>query len=502
VDVIGTLSPTVSRPATAPGTAPRIGMRATVAGRHRHVKLTRLMLQVLLLVGYAIGLAVLGFVIGRRVTGTSSFMVAGRGLGPGLLFATMLAANIGAGSTVGAASLGYRFGLSAWWWVGSAGIGSVVLGLWIGPRLRRIAATHDLRTVGDFLEWRYDHRVRLVITALLWCATLAIMAAQLIALAWVLNVVGGWPKWAGCVAGGLLMTVYFTAGGLLSTAWVNLVQLAVLLVGFGLAVPLGWSAAGGLEGLHTLQVPDAYWHLGQHDSSGWIYLAMLGPAFIVSPGLVQKVFAARDDRSVRVGVVGMGVVLLAFAMVPPLLGMLARVLHPDLTQMDMALPMLLLHDLPPWVGLAGLAALVSAEVSSADAALFMLSTSFSQDIYKRFIRRDATDEEVLRVARLAAVAGGVLGVTLALVAESVIDALGIFYTLLSVSLFVPVLAGLFARRVGSNDALAAIAAGVLAVGVTSLMTGFPAWWLTPAMIGLTAAVAAAMIGTTLRAVIR
>jgi solute:Na+ symporter, SSS family len=132
----------------------------------------------------------------------------------------------------------------------------------------------------------------------------------------------------------------------------------------------------------------------------------------------------------------------------------------------------------------------------------MLSTSFSQDIYKRFIRRDATDEEVLRVARLAAVAGGVLGVTLALVAESVIDALGIFYTLLSVSLFVPVLAGLFARRVGSNDALAAIAAGVLAVGVTSLMTGFPAWWLTPAMIGLTAAVAAAMIGTTLRAVIR
>ena len=39
----------------------------------------------------------------------------------------MLAANIGAGSTVGATGLGYRDGISAWWWVGSAAIGSLVL---------------------------------------------------------------------------------------------------------------------------------------------------------------------------------------------------------------------------------------------------------------------------------------------------------------------------------------------------------------------------------------
>ena len=33
-----------------------------------------------------------------------------------------------------------------------------------------------------------------------------------------------------------------------------------------------------------------------------MYLAMLGPAFIVSPGLLQKVYGARDDRAVRIGV--------------------------------------------------------------------------------------------------------------------------------------------------------------------------------------------------------
>ena len=112
-------------------------------------------LQLALLLGYSALLVGLGLWIGRRVSGTKDFFVAGRQLGPGLIFSTMLAANIGAGSTVGATGLGYRDGIAAWWWVGSAAIGSLVLALWIGPRIRAVAARHDLKTVGDFLELRY-----------------------------------------------------------------------------------------------------------------------------------------------------------------------------------------------------------------------------------------------------------------------------------------------------------------------------------------------------------
>src|SRR5437588_12843370 len=102
----------------------------------------------------------LGLWIGRRVRGPSDFFVAGRRLGPGLIFWTMLAANIGAGSTVGATGIGYTHGVSAWWWVGSAAIGSAVLAFWIGPAIRREAAAHSLRTVGDYLEYRYSRAVR------------------------------------------------------------------------------------------------------------------------------------------------------------------------------------------------------------------------------------------------------------------------------------------------------------------------------------------------------
>ena len=456
-------------------------------------------LHLLLLIVYSAGLIGLGLWIGRRVKGTGDFFVAGRSLGPGLIFATVLAANIGAGSTVGAAGLGYRDGLSAWWWVGSAGIGSIILAMWVGPRIRRLAADHNLHTVGDFLEWRYGPSVRATIAILLWVGTLMILAGQLIALAWLLNVVVGLPKWAGCLAGGVVMTTYFAAGGLLSSAVVNLIQLIVLLIGFSLAIPFAFDAVGGWSGLASAPSPDTYWNFLEGGSSGWVYLAILGPSFVVSPGLLQKAYGAKDDRAVRIGIGANGLVLLGFAFVPVLLGMLAYVLHPALENRDMALPTLLMYNVPPLIGSLGLAALFSAEVSSADAILFMLSTSLSRDLYKRFVNPNASDVQVLRVARLAALAGGTLGVVFAILLESVINALTIFYTLLSVSLFVPVIAGLYTRRPGVPEALAAIGTGVLTVIAFQLLRGGRGIGpLTPALIGLAVAALAFLIVSVVR----
>jgi SSS family solute:Na+ symporter len=425
-----------------------------------------------LLIGYSVGLSLLGVWIGRRVESSGAFFVARRRLGPVLIFATILAANIGAGSTVGAAGLGYSHGLSAWWWVGSAAIGTILLAVWVGPRMWRVARRHDLYTVGDWLEHRYGGSVRLTVVILLWLGTLAILAGQLIAVAWVLNVVAGVPKIAGCLIGGLVMTVYFAAGGLLTSAWVNLVELVVLLVGFAIAVPVALGGAGGWAGV-TAAAPAAaadYFGFWGGQGAGWTYLALLVPAFIVSPGLIQKIYGARDERTVRVGVGLSAAVLALFAFVPPLLGMMARAYRPELVNPELALPTVLTLGLPAAVGAIGLAAVFSAEISSADAILFMLSTSLSEDLFRRFIRPDATDREVLRVARWAAVAGGSLGVLLAIVLPSVISSLSIFYSLLGVSLLVPIVAGLHVGRAGVTEALAAIVGGV-AISVALQATG-------------------------------
>ena len=403
---------------------------------------------------YAGLLMTLGLWVGRRVHQSGDFFVAGRRLGPGLIFATLLAANIGAGSTVGAAGLGYRDGLSAWWWVGSAGLGSIVLAFWVGPRLRRVAAAHDLHTVGDFREHRYGREIRATIAILLWIGTLAILAAQLMAMGYVLSAVTGLDRWVGSLIGGIVVTVYFTAGGLLTSVWVNTVQLVVLLFGFAVAFPMIIASAGGWTQVsEATREIDGHWNPWHGGESGWFYLAMLGPSFIVSPGIVQRVYGARDDRAVQLGVGLNGVALLVFAAAPALLGMIARSVAPDLPDQDLALPTLLLESLPPLVGALGLAAVFSAEVSSADAILFMLATSLSRDLYHRFVHPDASDAQVLSVARRAAVAGGVGGTALAIVLGTIVDALRIFYTLLTVSLFVPLIVGLYVRRVRTPEGL-------------------------------------------------
>src|SRR5687768_13066965 len=171
------------------------------------------MSRLALLLVYAAAQVALGLWISRRLTGTKDFFVAGRRLGAGLIFSTLLAANIGAGSTVGVAGIAYQYGISATWFVASAALGSFVLAFFVGPRIRRLAATHDLRTVGDFLEWRFDRRVRAAIAALLWVGTLAILAGQLVGISFLLNAVIGMPKALGCMIGGSVVTLSFTAGG-------------------------------------------------------------------------------------------------------------------------------------------------------------------------------------------------------------------------------------------------------------------------------------------------
>jgi solute:Na+ symporter, SSS family len=220
-------------------------------------------------------------------------------------------------------------------------------------------------------------------------------------------------------------------------------------------------------------------------------LAAFGPAFIISPGLLQKIFGARDDRAVRLGVGLNALGLFLYAGVPVVLGIAAQSLFPGITDQALVLPTILMNALPPIVGSIGLAAVFSAEVSAADAVLFMLATSLSQDLYKRFVNPAASDARVLQVARFSTVVSGTLSVGIAILSRSIVDTLNVFYTLLTVSLFVPILAGLYVARAGTTHALAAIGAGVTGMLVVQLATGGRGWGvLTPALVGLAAAVGA------------
>jgi len=434
----------------------------------------------ILLVVFSIALIFLGSYIGRTVRGTAEFFVAGRSLGPGLLFSTFLAANIGASSTIGATGHAYRDGLAAWWWNGSAGLGTLVLAFWVGPRIWKEANARGLLTVGDFLEDHFGKEVRAVAALIIWASSFFILCAQLKGAALVLERVAGLNLQVAALLAAGVTVAYFVLGGLKSAAYVNAVQLVVMLGGFLIAAPFAAHTAGG-------------WFVSGTDSSfwsgsevGWSALLLLGPAFFLSPGLLQKAFGAKSPEALTRGVAMAGIALLLFAWLPVVLGMAARSIHPDLQSVEGALPAILL-DVPAWVGSLALAAVLYAELSSADAVLMMLATSGARDFYRGFLRPSATDAHVLGVARALAVAGGLIGFGLTFYFDSVVGAIQLFYQVMIVTLFAPLLGALIFPRSGRWSALTAMLVGVGTLVTTLLATGGAGWgWAPPHFLGLVA----------------
>ena len=434
-----------------------------------------------LLVLYSVGLIALGTWVGRSVRQTSDFFVAGRSLGPGLLFATFLAANIGASSTVGATGHAYRDGLAAWWWNGSAGLGTLVLAFWVGPKIWKEAQAHGLLTVGDFLEHHYGKEVRAVAALIIWASCFFILCAQLKGAALVFGQVVGMPLWLGALIAAIATVAYFVFGGLKSAAYVNAVQLVVMLGGFLIAAPYAARSAGGWFASGT---ESSFW---SGSGVGWSSLLLLAPAFFLSPGLLQKALGARSSAALTRGVAISGVALLFFAWLPVVLGMAARSMYPDLANEELALPAILAGGVPVAVSSLALAAVLSAEISSADAVLFMLATSGARDFYRGFLRPTATDAHVLGVARGLAVAGALIGFALTFYFDSVVSAISLFYQIMIVTLFAPLLGALIVPRSGRWSALTAMLVGVGTLVTVLLATGGAGWgWAPPHFLGLVA----------------
>ncbi|MDM8142633.1 sodium:solute symporter family protein [Megamonas hypermegale] len=421
---------------------------------------------------YAVLLIAVGVIISRRVKGADDFFVGGRKMAPFLLFITLVAPNIGAGSTVGVAGMGFTSGISAAWWIIASAVGTFILAFIIGPKIWEIAKNHGFYTLGDYLEYRYNRYLRGLISLMMAIGTLAIFAGQLMGIGWILSVVADIDKTTSVLIASAVVVLYFCAGGFLSAVYANLIEACVKLIGFIVAVPLVLSFVGGFDGLHDKVVANmadaaqsaAYFSfdgLGSTVIMG--FFLMLMPSFFLSPALIGKVYSAKDKNTVRLSTFLCGVVMLLFSVIPVILGMAAYAIAPDLPQRDLALPYVMKECMPFWASALALAAIFSAEISAADAVLYMITTSFTKDLYKSFINPSISDEKLIKGGRIVTVLAGVIGIGLAIVLPNVISALSIFYSLMSVSITAPLLFGLFTKK---SSAASAIAAAVIGVIVT------------------------------------
>ncbi len=443
---------------------------------------------------YLAGVVLVGILAARRGRRSDDYFLAGRNLPWWIIGGSLIAANISTHHFIGMSGRAFEIGLAVASYEWIAAIALILYGKFFLPYYLKTRIT----TMPEFLERRFDRRVRLVyaiicligyivieLAVVLYTGSLAIQSLFGLPLGWGLAIL--------CVIGG----GYTIWGGLKSVAYTDIIQVAVL-IGGGLAVTLigldkvgatsGEQGGSVLSGLQAIirDAPEKFHMVRPWDDPElpWVgvFFGGMWLANIFYWGcnqfITQRTLAARNVWHGQMGVVFAGFLKLLVPVLVVLPGIIAfRLYNADtgilrhelvLAKSDLAFPTLVKQLLPAgWTGLV-MAGLVGCVMSSIASMLSASSSIITFDIYRSYCKPRASEQELVRFGRITTAvvlaAGTGIGFLLRDL-QAVFIYIQKYWSLAYPSVCALFLAGFFYKRASARGSLIAIIAGpVWAVG--------------------------------------
>jgi len=420
-------------------------------------------LDLLVLTAYMAGMLAVGLWTQRKAVNQEEFLVAGRSVGPVLYSGTLAAIVIGGGATVGGVKLGFTYGLSGMWLVSMYGVGMIVMGLLLVPRILKL----KLYTISEILQRRYGAPARVAGGVVMGCYDFMIVVVSILSVGAVTEVIVGIPRTPAILLCSAVMVAYSVLGGMWALTVTDIVQFIIKSVGFLLILlPVAVLRAGGIGHMQGA-LPSGFFsldHIGWDKIASFVTLYFLG--ILIGQDGWQRVFTARTVAVARTGGVLVGLYCIVYAAAGALIGAAGRTFLPSLPDADLAFATIVQLVLP--AGLRGLvlAASLAAIMSTATACLLATSTVFLEDVYLTL--RNSSGTGSVAQSRILTLVLGVLAAAVACVMHDVIAALTVGYDLLVGAIFVPILAAIIGHQGSPKAALISITASALVV-VTLIM---------------------------------
>lgn len=387
---------------------------------------------------------IIGYYASKKISTSEDFINAGRRIGLLLGSATLFATWFGGGTALGGAGAAYEEGF-----LGviadpfGAGVVMILAGFLVLRPLRRLRCS----TIVGYYEQRYNKFVGVLASIAEAATYLGWAGALIVSFGFITQALTGIPESLSIIIGGIVIIIYTWAGGMWAVALTDFVQMCILIVGVVCMLPISIKAVGGWS-VFTSSVPDNFFHMYPRDANfnGWlVYVAAwlsLGLGCLPEQALIQRGTAARNETVAVWSGYNAGIMYLTIGLIPPILGMVGTILFPGLENSEMVLPKLALELLSPWGITIFLGALVAAIMSSADSAI-LAPASILGDNVLRYFKPDASDELILKTSRVMIPIFTVLCIVIALYFKVVYDLMVLAYTLLLVSLVVPLIGGLY-----------------------------------------------------------
>ncbi|MDA1597765.1 sodium/proline symporter PutP [Bacillus cereus group sp. TH217LC] len=373
---------------------------------------------------YMAGMLYIGYWSYKKTSDLSDYMLGGRGLGPAVTALSAGASDMSGWMLMGLPGAMYATGLSSVWIAIGLLIGAYVNYLILAPRLRTYTeVANDSITIPDFLENRFKDRTKILrfVSAIVILVFFTFYAS------------------AGLVSGGrlfensfnldykigLFVTVgvvvaYTLFGGFLAVSWTDFVQGCIMFIALVLVPIVAFTDVGGVtETFNTIKQVDAS-HLDMFKGTtilGIISFLAWGLGYFGQPHIIVRFMAITSIKDLktsrRIGIGWMTISIIG-AMLTGLVG-IAYYAKNNATLQDPEMVFVTFSNIlfHPYITGFLLSAILASIMSSISSQLLVISSAVTEDFYKTFFRRNASDKELVFIGRLSVLVVAMIAVVLA-----------------------------------------------------------------------------------------
>lgn len=383
------------------------------------------LLDWIVLCGYFVLITTIGVWTYKKIKSSGDFFMGNRQFGKVMMIAQAFGVGTHTDQPVSVSGASYTTGLAGiwyqWMWMFSTPF------FWIiAPIYRRLRYV----TMADFFKERYGTTLAIIYTImgmLYFCMDIGIMLKGTgITIEGLTG--GAITEGSTILISTALFVIYGLAGGLIAAAVTDLIQGVLILVLSFLLIPFAIHAAGGLGNIHA-GLPEYMFSLVAPQEVTLFFITMIVLngliGIVVMPHHMAIGGAGKSEVSCRTGWT-YGNFLKRFATMGwAFIGVFAAFLYPGLGmhERELAFGMAAKNLLP--VGLVGLmiAAMIAAVMSTCDAFMVHASALFTRNVYLPYINKKASEQDMLRIARISSGVVVLGGVFFAYVFPSVIHGL-------------------------------------------------------------------------------
>jgi SSS family solute:Na+ symporter len=431
-------------------------------------------LFLILLAVYLAGLIGIGWYFTKRQNTVTDFWLAGRRIGTIGVGFSSAASWLTAGGLLSVIAFFMLQGMgSIWGFVAPNILALLIIAIFV-KKIKNLPAI----TQAELLEQRYSAAIRAPIGIIITIVMILFAVADIKGFALVLEIFYGFDPLYAALIVALAVSVYVTLGGLSAVVWTDVVQFLFLSVfTIVIAIVAVGAATGG-----AVDAPANTGELFSSVSSGWwnplsigipmvlIFLFAIVPGWITEQDPWQKVWAARDSKSARNGMLlgtllitivfaGCAVIAIALSSIYPEIP--AAGFPMGMAQAEPALLVFVLENFSQLVIALSAIGLAAAAMSCTDTFATSGASCVSRDIYQRFIKPDATMKQMLAVNRLSVLFIVLAATVGSFFITSILEAIHIATYIASASYFFPLMGGLYWKRATKEGAMAGLIVGAV-----------------------------------------